>query len=124
MSAAYKVGDVAYGNFGAYGRIDVAQGTVSKVTPTGQVTVDFQRGSIRFKNDREICGHLCHPARLINADDFARLFAFSLERAARKKVTDSATELARSSQMPKAELRHMATVLLAQIEALPELEAP
>lgn len=37
-----NVGDTVYGSFGQYGAVDVKAGKVTKVSPTGQVTVDFQ----------------------------------------------------------------------------------
>lgn len=60
-----NIGDPAYASFGKYGRINVKHGKVVKITPTGQIVIDFgEKQPRRFKGQREMgatwdmCGNL------------------------------------------------------------------
>lgn len=66
MSDVIEVGQTVYTSFGKYGRVDVRQGKVVRVSPTGQLTVDFNERhqgngkpfTRRFKSGHEIGGDL------------------------------------------------------------------
>jgi hypothetical protein len=60
-----KVGDTVYGDFGRYPRVDVREGKVVKVTPTGRINADFgqrcdgngERIIYQFKDGRQVGSH-------------------------------------------------------------------
>lgn len=101
MSAAYSVGNTVYGSFGRYGATDVRIGTVTKVTPTGQITVEFNGRTtpMRFKNGSEIGGDKWHSAVLIDADTYARQAAQQRKQEARKAARDACSDASRATSL-------------------------
>ena len=97
--ATYSVGDTVYGSFGRYGATDVRVGTVAKVTPTGQITVNFngRSTSMRFKDRHEIGGDKWHSAILVDADTYARLATQQRKHNAFKAARDSCNAISRVS---------------------------
>jgi hypothetical protein len=95
--AIYSVGDTVYGSFGRYGDTDVRVGTVAKVTPTGQITVEFngQSTPLRFKGCSEIGGDKWHGARLIDADTYARQSAEQRKQDARRAARNACSDTSR-----------------------------
>jgi len=97
--ATYSVGDTVYGSFGRYGATDVRVGTVAKVTPTGQITVNFngRSTSMRFKDRHEIGGDKWHSAILVDADTYARLATQQRKQNAFKAARDACSATSRVS---------------------------
>jgi hypothetical protein len=102
-----NIGDPAYGSFGKYGRINVKRGTVVKITPTGQVVVDFGEKypgngkpfTRRFKSGHEIGGAWDSGGLLIPRDRYERL---SIEQEVRDHLT-RALEACRTAHFSKPE---------------------
>lgn len=99
MSVAYSVGDTVYGSFGRYGTTDVRIGTVAKVTPTGQITVEFngRTAPMRFKDGSEIGGDKWHSALIIDADTYVRQAAQQRKQTAFKAARDACSAPSRAS---------------------------
>lgn len=96
MSEQHKVGDTVYGSFGRYSTIDVREGTVLKVTPSGRINVDFgfvNHGNqspriIQFKGRHQIGGDRFHSYYLIDRETFQRLSAEQAVQDALGKVNN------------------------------------
>lgn len=93
----YQVGDIVYGSFGRYSKIDVKPGKVVKVTPTGRCNVDF--GFINYGNNstrlikfdtsgRQIGGDQWHSYRLIDSETYERLAKEQAQQDALAAVQD------------------------------------
>lgn len=116
-------GDTVYGSFGRYGEIDVREGKVTKVTPTGQVVADFgavwasgQQHLYRFKNGCEIGGDQWHPASLITHEQFVRSSAAQAQKRAVAKIHKVAEEMRRVTH--KEGLQAFVAELSSLVEAL------
>jgi hypothetical protein len=72
--AERHIGDPVYGSFGKFGRIDVRQGVITKVTPSGQIVADFGGSYPRRFNGRgwEIGVGEYDRGYLIERDQFER----------------------------------------------------
>ena len=119
-----EVGSTVYGSFGRYGEVDVKPGKVVKVTPTGQVVVDFglvysgnqKPYTLRFKDGSQIGGDQWHPVQLINKAAYDRLKAVQDQRRAIRKVHTVARDIPKTSD--KAELQALVDKLAAMVSAL------
>ena len=120
-----KVGDTVYGSFGKYGRVDVREGKVVKVTPTGRVNVDFGRRSHgdgkpiiqQFKDGREVGGDTWHPVWLIQRDRYEQMLAAQREEDAVNAFRVHANKAPRGS---KAEMLAWVAEMQALAEAIPD----
>ena len=89
----HSVGDTVYADFGQYGQIDVRKGVVVRVTPTGQIAVDFGHKLVngsplidRFKDGRMVGGGKWHCPRLIDEDRYSAMFLDMEARKLRHKI--------------------------------------
>lgn len=114
----HSVGDTVYADFGQYGRIEARRGRVIRVTPTGQITVNFGLiGICRFKNGWMIGGETYNRPHLITADEYARLF----EMQNATQLADEITARLRSFKVTtRAETIAAFKALIALAEGLPE----
>jgi hypothetical protein len=124
-----KTGDAAFASFGSFGRVKVKRGTVIKVTPKGQVVVDFKevwpgngaQRTRRFNPDGgEIGGEVYGSGRLIDEASFDRL--------AKKQEGQEATEamvahLRSWSFKNKAELNELVAKLIELADRVPDDES-
>ena len=114
----YKVGDTVYGDFGRYSRVDVREGVVAKVTPSGRVNVDFGNlKSIQFKNGRQVGGDRLYRYRLIGRETYDRLVA---KQAAQQAVSALNTRIRGWGYTTKAEAIAFADEIRVLAEAIPD----
>lgn len=123
------VGDEAFGSFGQYGAIDVKAGKVTKITPTGQMTIDFGErwpgnGDTRIRRFNasgwEIGAGLDHGGYLIDAETFARL----AEKQKGVRARQAVTNLLRSwSFKSKADLNALVARLTELAALVPDDES-
>ena len=127
MGEQYQTGDTVYAEFGKYGRIDVKAGLVTKVTPTGQITVDFterhagnQQAFVRrYKGGYEVTGDKWGRTHLIDYATYSRRLQDQKLNEARNAIRDAASKIAQTLPKEKSELRRMAEELSSLIDALP-----
>jgi len=105
--ADLNIGDPAYASFGKYGRINVRRGTVTKITPSGQIVIDFGEKNVitgksqsrRFKGSRELGGSWDSCGHLISREEYE-------EQSAAQAVMDHlvrALEVCRTARFRKAQ---------------------
>jgi hypothetical protein len=120
MGEQMKAGDVVYGSLGRFGAIDVRRGTVTKVTPKGQIVADFNEryagnnaSKFRRFNKRgvEMTGELYYAAALISEEEYRRLLPHSELRKALKQ----ASLAARGATFSKAD---DITALIVKLQAI------
>jgi len=70
-----EVGQTVYADFGRYGSIDVKLGKVLRITPTGQIAVQFPHrpDSVRFKNGWMIGGDARYLVMLVDEVKYSQL---------------------------------------------------
>lgn len=120
-----KVGDTVYGDFGRYGRVDVREGVVTKVTPSGRVNAHFGQhydGNgepiiYQFKGGRQIGGDRWHSYRLIDQAEYERLLATMREQQA---VAAFVYRLREWKVGTKADAMALADEIKALAEAIPD----
>ncbi len=116
----YAVGDAAYINLSRYGTINAAAGTVTKVTPSGQVTVKIGEREMRFTSaGREVGGGEWHAARLIDKKEFDGLRAHIAEQKAERAARDAIAAIpSRPTSERKAEILALIEAARVGVEAL------
>ena len=124
-----NVGDTVYGSFGRYGRIDVKAGTVMKLSPKGQATIDFSErwpgnGEQRLRrfspHGWEIGPGRGEGGRLIDEASYARLAERQRAADAMRAVTN---HLRSWSFKNKAELLAFTGRLNALVARVPDDES-
>lgn len=121
----YEVGQAAYIDNGRYGRQSVISGVVSKITSSGQITVDIggdNKRQMRFTSaGREIgSSSSWNLARLISEKDYDDGKASIVEELRRQKVKQLVSEFSqeRINADNKAELLAKLEAVKAAIEGL------
>ena len=121
----YEVGQAAYIDNGRYGRQSVMSGVVSKITSSGQITVDIggdNKRQMRFTSaGREIgSSSSWNLARLISEKDYDDGKASIVEELRRQKVKQLVSEFSqeRINADNKAELLAKLEAVKAAIEGL------
>lgn len=126
---AHAVGDTVYADFGRYGLYDVREGKVIRITPTGQVVVDFgdfdwkeQPILHRFKGGWETGnGRSHHFVKLIPVDQYKT----AKVRSDRQKAAYAFMGLVSKTKMPTSKVAalEVAARLTELANAYPEDDA-
>jgi hypothetical protein len=124
-----KVGDIVFASFGHFGTTDVKRGTVTKVTPKGQIVVDFGEvwggnGQPRLRrfhpHGPEIGGEIYKSGHIINEDNYA----IAAVRQARQDGAAAIVAHLRSwSWRTKAELNELVAKLVELADRIPDDES-
>ena len=121
----YEIGQTVYADFGLYSSIDVKSGKIIKITPTGQMTVDFGSKTFdgkpvtrRFGADgRELGGGKWNRVNLIAESEFERRGKIQATRKAKRDLTEAAKALSFST---RAEAIEQVEALLTLAKAIPD----
>lgn len=114
-TAEIKVGDTAYIDASRYSRIIVFSGTVTKVTATGQVTVELaDKRTMRFKpNGFEVGSDVYDATMLVDKERFEN----SLERMRAQKRVGAVQTAHKAFEGMRVDVANKVE-LLARVEAL------
>ena len=121
-----KIGDIVYANLARYGTINARQGTVVRLTPSGQAVVDFgevfagnQKPVLRrFRGNREIGSGPHGGVTLCDLATYQRLRA--RQQHAQQLRHISKLLKAMGATVVKSDLTEKAEQLAAMIASLPD----
>lgn len=116
----YAVGDTVYIDRSRYGRVDVIDGVVTKVTPKGGVTVTHKNGETRFTPlGREVGGDEWHAWHLISKARYDENLVYQAEQVAERTARDAIAALpARPTSYNKADVLALIEAARVAVEAL------
>ena len=87
--AGLKAGDVVYVETSIHSTKGGYEGTVGKVTPSGQISVirnSFEYNRRFDKHGREIGGGKRHPARIVSKKRYDEICAYAYDRKTREDI--------------------------------------
>ena len=84
-----EVGTKVFADFGRYSRIEVRQGTVERITPSGQVVINFAGHLYKFRDGQQITSDPWHKARILDEKNARELRELQLDKQTRRKIRDA-----------------------------------
>ena len=111
-----EVGTKVFADFGRYSVIDVRQGTVERITPSGQVVINFAGHIYKFRDGRQITSDPWHKIHILDEKEAHELLVEQIDKQARRKIRGALDAIKASA--PKAEILTALATVQKLVESL------